>query len=60
MANSNGECVEGDYVGEINKDSYPLFVENNGRSQFVTTANQIGFAISETELFIHIPDYIDV
>ena len=60
MANSNGQCIEGDYVGFINKDSYPLFVEHEGRHQFVTTSNQIGFAISERELFVHIPDYIDV
>ena len=60
MGNSNGQLVEGGYVGEINRDSYPLYVEKDGQYQILTTENQVGFAISQNELFIRVPDYIEV
>ena len=62
MGNSRGELVEGDYVGEMNSDSYPIYVqdEKENVNEILTTENQVGDAISEDTLFIRIPDYIEV
>lgn len=60
MGNSNGQIVEGDYVGEMNRDSYPFYTNQLGKTQVLTTKNQIGFAISEQELFVRVPDYIEL
>ena len=60
MGNSNGELIEGDYVGLINSEAYSIFVDNEKRSQILTTDSQVGYAISDSELFIRIPDNIDV
>lgn len=59
LGNSNGQLVEGDYAGQINSESYPVYTQQGSRLQIVTTANQVGIAISENELFIHIPSYND-
>ena len=60
MGNSNGELIEGDYVGLVNSEAYSLFVDNEKRNQILTTDSQVGYAISDSELFIRIPDNIDV
>ena len=62
MGNSRGELVEGDYVGEMNSDSYPIYIvdDDNNVNEILTTENQIGYAISEDTLFVRIPDYIEV
>lgn len=60
MGNSNGELIEGDYVGLINNEAYTIYVNNEEKDQILSTESQIGFAISDSELFIRIPDNIEV
>ena len=60
MGNSNGELIEGDYAGEMNSDSYPIYAVGDDIDQILTTENQMGYAISEDTLFVRIPDYIEV
>ena len=60
MGNSNGELVEGDYVGLINNEAYTIYVNNEQKNQILSTESQVGYAISDSELFIRIPDNIEV
>ena len=60
MGNSNGELVEGDYVGLINNEAYTIDVNNEQKNQILSTESQVGYAISDSELFIRIPDNIEV
>lgn len=58
--NSNGELIEGHYAGQINAESYPLYVQKGDIDQILTTESFVGIAISEDQLLVGVTDKISL